>query len=75
MGRCFLIKRNSKRERIWTAHCGSVAVKEVGGFFNGFSFTLNNQRFSPLLLFRELGEREGAVIPLNLLRGYTDPHA
>jgi hypothetical protein len=25
--------------------------------------------------FRELGEREGAVIPLNSLRGYTDPLA
>ncbi len=23
-------------------------------------------------LFRDMGEREGAVIPLNLLRGYTD---
>jgi len=23
--------------------------------------------------FREIGEREGAVIPLNSLRGYTDP--
>ncbi len=25
--------------------------------------------------FRKMGEREGAVIPLNLLRGYTDPLA
>jgi hypothetical protein len=25
--------------------------------------------------FREMGEREGAVIPLNSLRGYTDPLA
>jgi hypothetical protein len=24
-------------------------------------------------LFKESGEREGAVIPLNSLRGYTDP--
>jgi hypothetical protein len=25
--------------------------------------------------FRETGEREGAAIPLNSLRGYTDPLA
>jgi hypothetical protein len=27
------------------------------------------------IVFREMGEREGAVIPLNSLRGYTDPLA
>lgn len=37
--------------------------------------TLELEEGGLLYNFRKPGEREGAVIPLNLLRGYTDPLA
>jgi hypothetical protein len=50
-------------------YCGKAQAFHFGKYFNGWVRGLH----SLTAFFRKKGEREGAVIPLNLLRGYTDP--